>query len=709
MKRKEVQKEAWKAWDVRNRNAKVRVHKGSLSPIPQMRSWMQSYCLHAAILLFVLLFAGMGSAIPPLPTEFYGSVKVYNDNASTGLVIRVYDPGAQQCGRFTTVNSGYYGVLSCMGDWEETNATDEGAGVGNVLNFTFDSLETSLIGDPTYEPGTFKRVDIVVPKLVCGDGFCDSLESQQTCPDDCGAPPANETPGGGGDEGQGEAGAGGGSGAGGGAGAGAAANQPASTKSTCEEKWLCTEWGDCQSSGVQTRNCTEMTDCNTDRNKPLLSQECFYVPTCFDGIMNGLETGVDCGGPCPPCAHCFDRIQNYGELAVDCGGPCPACPSCADGMRNQGESGVDCGGPCQACKTIFELPRLVCVRMVDPFNPYFIFIASLLFLVLVGRVVSSELKVRRIKMRMQDEPAKSRLKRVLKISRIRRRTFRFIMSILLVALVTFLYYYFIGICYQLNLLYLWVFILALVLIPVVVHFIMKRYEYDEKKRLDGLRLLADTHYKQITDLISLQNAHLLELEHEIADEIVQVQKSPEYAELFRGTHSLKKVYSSLLALFDKYKKSSTPFAEERLLLSELRALLESQEYVQQSVNHPRIQAIGDRLKQLYTIYEQKQELYEALDRLDADEDGKEGVAASGVSSKTAEEQSEQPVSPSGQASSKDLSTGNAEQSPAKEKASSGSAKDGAGPKGQDHAAGAAEGEVEGRGEGKTQGKTGGDG
>lgn len=26
-----------------------------------------------------------------------------------------------------------------------------------------------------------------------------------------------------------------------------------------------------------------------------------YPLTCFDGIQNGLETGVDCGGPCPPC------------------------------------------------------------------------------------------------------------------------------------------------------------------------------------------------------------------------------------------------------------------------------------------------------------------------------------------------------------------------------------------------------------------------
>ncbi|MCB0382620.1 MAG: T9SS type A sorting domain-containing protein [Psychroserpens sp.] len=53
------------------------------------------------------------------------------------------------------------------------------------------------------------------------------------------------------------------------------------------------------------------------------------VATCNDGIQNGMETGVDCGGPdCPSCPEtCSDGIQNQGETGVDCGGPnCPPCP-----------------------------------------------------------------------------------------------------------------------------------------------------------------------------------------------------------------------------------------------------------------------------------------------------------------------------------------------------------------------------------------------
>ena len=93
--------------------------------------------------------------------------------------------------------------------------------------------------------------------------------------------------------------------------------------------------------------------CNTDPD-----------PTCNDGIQNGQETGVDCGGPdCEPCntnpiPSCDDGIQNGQETGVDCGGPdCEPCysnpaPSCDDGIQNGQETGVDCGGPkCEPCNT----------------------------------------------------------------------------------------------------------------------------------------------------------------------------------------------------------------------------------------------------------------------------------------------------------------------------------------------------------------------
>ena len=75
--------------------------------------------------------------------------------------------------------------------------------------------------------------------------------------------------------------------------------------------------------------------------------------TCSDGIQNGNETGVDCGGgACEPCAAA-SRCRTH----ADCeSGMCDAAsqrcldPSCADGVRNGEETAVDCGGPlCGLC------------------------------------------------------------------------------------------------------------------------------------------------------------------------------------------------------------------------------------------------------------------------------------------------------------------------------------------------------------------------
>ena len=119
------------------------------------------------------------------------------------------------------------------------------------------------------------------------------------------------------------------------------------------------------------------------------------APSCSDGVGNGGESDVDCGGPCAACAAgdacagagdcasgvcagstcqaptCADGVENGDETGTDCGGGCPgACaagagclaaadcdsgvcettvcqaPSCGDGVANGDESDVDCGGSC---------------------------------------------------------------------------------------------------------------------------------------------------------------------------------------------------------------------------------------------------------------------------------------------------------------------------------------------------------------------------
>ncbi|MBN4051582.1 hypothetical protein JYU16_02095 [bacterium AH-315-M05] len=56
---------------------------------------------------------------------------------------------------------------------------------------------------------------------------------------------------------------------------------------------------------------------------------CGASATCADGIQNGTETGVDCGGSCPDICHCINGIRDGDETGIDCGGAdCPACSAC---------------------------------------------------------------------------------------------------------------------------------------------------------------------------------------------------------------------------------------------------------------------------------------------------------------------------------------------------------------------------------------------
>lgn len=85
--------------------------------------------------------------------------------------------------------------------------------------------------------------------------------------------------------------------------------------------------------------------------------------TCADGVRNGLETSIDCGGDsCPPCpdgAACendADCIHGACSAEQVCVVAEPSCmpegpdPICSDCVQNGDETAVDCGGvTCLPC------------------------------------------------------------------------------------------------------------------------------------------------------------------------------------------------------------------------------------------------------------------------------------------------------------------------------------------------------------------------
>jgi hypothetical protein len=110
--------------------------------------------------------------------------------------------------------------------------------------------------------------------------------------------------------------------------------------------------------------------CNTGKqclvDKDCLSLVCAAgtcaAPTCSDGVLNNSESDTDCGGPnCAgdggaPCATARICAGNNDCASHVCtGGTCQA-PSCGDGVTNGDEAGVDCGGSCPPCDAAVSMP-----------------------------------------------------------------------------------------------------------------------------------------------------------------------------------------------------------------------------------------------------------------------------------------------------------------------------------------------------------------
>jgi hypothetical protein len=72
------------------------------------------------------------------------------------------------------------------------------------------------------------------------------------------------------------------------------------TYTTCNEKWDCTNWGVCNE-GIHTRICMDLRNCGTNFTRPIESETCNKISTCYNNIKDGNETDVDCGGSCGAC------------------------------------------------------------------------------------------------------------------------------------------------------------------------------------------------------------------------------------------------------------------------------------------------------------------------------------------------------------------------------------------------------------------------
>ena len=82
----------------------------------------------------------------------------------------------------------------------------------------------------------------------------------------------------------------------------------------CTENWDCNAWSTCKDN-LHTRLCLDLKNCGTNRTKPLETENCSPIASCFNGIQDGNETGVDCGGQCGACRN-VEQPTKVGALSL---------------------------------------------------------------------------------------------------------------------------------------------------------------------------------------------------------------------------------------------------------------------------------------------------------------------------------------------------------------------------------------------------------
>jgi hypothetical protein len=113
--------------------------------------------------------------------------------------------------------------------------------------------------------------------------------------------------------------------------------------------------------------CTQNSDCASNA---CVNGVCGAAATCTDGVQNGGETGVDCGGTCPPCAGaCDPTLPTSCPMGQSCVvdpttglGSCQASSTGGPGCLKINE--VSTGSPASASDEYVELYN-ACATAVD--------------------------------------------------------------------------------------------------------------------------------------------------------------------------------------------------------------------------------------------------------------------------------------------------------------------------------------------------------
>jgi len=549
------------------------------------------------LIIFLLVCISFVSATSPLPTEFYGKVRAFNQQVSAGTIISVYDSSNNVCGTYTTRQLGYFGVLTCRGEDDLNDGPIENEivsfKIGNqyatalVLTGYVGNDSTSSnssnnvrheiygVTNVTWQSRIFKEVILVIPPLVCGDAFCDTYENCNSCTLDCGVcPVANgSTTGSNGSSSGGSSGSGGSTGSGGsssgGAGGGGAQGGSAgstgsgsqdspTTPESCSESWECGDWEECLKANYQIRVCVDLNSCGTSNDIPDVTQDCIYIEDYSTNNRTGSNESIS-----------RPQKQVPGIISV-----------------------------CEARLNLLGIPSLLFI----------------LFIIVIFSVAQLDYK-RKIKRIISDKSLDELKKLELKYLEKRKR-FIFFIVVALLALVVYIYHYFFFLCIDKYLNYLWLLLIGAILVPIIVHMVLYLSNYSESRKNKEVLLLNDAHYKHVLVLISIVNEQLISSESNVVSKIYSLESKEGFNKLLAKDKIVEGIYKDMNKLFSLYKTLNNPMSIEKDLLLNIRKLDEDKKFIETAKMYPELAEIRSGLSMIYLAYEYKQGLYDELTNIE---------------------------------------------------------------------------------------------
>ncbi|MBU0471168.1 MAG: hypothetical protein KKF65_00970 [Nanoarchaeota archaeon] len=509
-------------------------------------------------------------AFPPLSTEFYGNVTAYNNPIPSGAIVRVFSADNTLCGLFTVINSGHFGLLSCLVD-DSSTVEKEGPVNGGQVYFTVDGQIASLFGSNTSSSGDFKFIELVIPKIRCGDNFCDLKETCASCPSDCGL--CQTTPPGTIGVSPTSSSSGGSGGGGGGSGSSSTGGFPSVFPTgyqfpqvsiqglemyfTCEESWVCGNWSKCPPTEIMSRSCTDQNHCGTYRNKPVEKKACVY----------NLE-------------KLKDELKKNEEIT----------------KPPRRETPLD-----------ISFPRIVCDKETNPLKNGAIWFFLLVVLVIAYSVYRNEKQIESIRKKKGiDDVQKAKL-----ILATKRKTHIFMGVMIFFTIVLYLFYVFFFLC-DINFTALWILVAVMLLLPLIVHKVIDFLEYHEQQKIIKLEELADTHYKQISELINIESSNIADIEKDLAEKLSDLSSRESFKIILKRFPYLEQIYLDIIRLYEEYESKKLLFADETVLVDDIYELANKDEFIELSEKSPALKSVYEKLLLLYKHYEEKQELYDEL-------------------------------------------------------------------------------------------------